>query len=71
MGELIAKSGCDVVVLMKNSTTHCIRNGLTQGGFSGQLRIETEPLKFYSNLSEFVAAGDIVMLQNDWTDNYS
>jgi UDP-N-acetylmuramoyl-tripeptide--D-alanyl-D-alanine ligase len=70
-GELIAKSGSDVVVLMKNSTTHYIQSGLMAAGFQGQLRIENDPLKFYSNLSEFVAAGDIVMLQNDWTDNYA
>jgi UDP-N-acetylmuramoyl-tripeptide--D-alanyl-D-alanine ligase len=70
-GELIAKSGSDIVILMKNSTTKYIQAGLTAADFQGQLKIETDPLKFYSNMSEFVAAGDIVMLQNDWTDNYS
>jgi UDP-N-acetylmuramoyl-tripeptide--D-alanyl-D-alanine ligase len=70
-GELIAASGCDIVVLMKNSAAKHIRAGLESAGFKGELRIEPEPLKFYSNLSEFVAAGDLVLLQNDWTDNYA
>jgi UDP-N-acetylmuramoyl-tripeptide--D-alanyl-D-alanine ligase len=69
-GELIALSGCDIVVLMKNSATNYIQAGLNNLGFKGQVHIEPEPLKFYSNLSEYVAAGDLVMLQNDWTDNY-
>jgi UDP-N-acetylmuramoyl-tripeptide--D-alanyl-D-alanine ligase len=70
-GELIAASGSDVVILMKNSTTKYLTDGLMSAGFKGELRVETNPLKFYTNLSEFVAAGDLVMLQNDWTDNYA
>ena len=30
----------------------------------------SDPLQFYTNLDQFVAAGDIVLMQNDWTDNY-
>lgn len=71
MGELIAASGADVVVLMKNSVTKYIEEGLKKSGYSGELRIETNPLEFYNNLGEFVAAGDIAMLQNDWPDNYA
>jgi UDP-N-acetylmuramoyl-tripeptide--D-alanyl-D-alanine ligase len=70
-GELIAGSGADIVVLMKDSATKYLSAGLESAGFKGELRIEPEPLKFYSNLSEFVAAGDLVLLQNDWTDNYA
>jgi UDP-N-acetylmuramoyl-tripeptide--D-alanyl-D-alanine ligase len=71
MGELIAAAQPDLVVLMQNSTTKYIQDGLTKAGFAGDVQIETKPLEFYTNLSHFVAAGDVVLMQNDWTDNYA
>jgi UDP-N-acetylmuramoyl-tripeptide--D-alanyl-D-alanine ligase len=71
MGKLIANAEPDVVVLMKNSVTEFIHLGLKQAKFKGELLIEHHPLEFYKNLGEFVAAGDVVMLQNDWPDNYN
>lgn len=70
-GRLIADANPDVVVLMKNSVTNYIKQGLEDGAFQGELRIEENPLDFYTNLSHFVASGDIVLMQNDWTDNYA
>lgn len=71
MGRLIAASGADVVVLMQNSVTHYIQAGLEQAGFKGELRIETDPLSFYTGLGHFLAAGDLALMQNDWPDNYA
>jgi UDP-N-acetylmuramyl pentapeptide synthase len=71
IGELIAAAHPDLVVLMKNSVTDFIQEGLKKASFKGQLQIETNPLDFYTNLSHFVAAGDLVVMQNDWTDNYA
>lgn len=71
MGKLIAAAKPDLVVLMKNSTTKYIEKGLEQGKFKGELRVESNPLDFYNNLNHFVANGDLVVLQNDWTDNYA
>ncbi len=71
MGELIAACKPDIVVLMENSVTAFIEAGLRAGDYDGELRIETDPLHFYTNLSYFVAAGDLVLMQNDWTDNYA
>jgi len=70
MGELIAAAQPDIVVLMRNSTTDFIKKGLKTGKFQGKLQVETNPLDFYTNLIHFVAAGDLVVMQNDWTDNY-
>lgn len=70
MGQLIADANPDVVVLMQNSTTNYIEAGLKEAKFSGEVRHETDPLAFYANLNQFVANGDLVLLQNDWTDNY-
>lgn len=71
MGKLIAGAKPDVVVLMQNSVTEFIQAGLTEAGFAGELRIENDPLAFYTNLDQFVASGDVVLMQNDWTDNYA
>ena len=71
--ELIGQQAArvaDVVVLMRNSVTDYIEKGLTDSGFKGKLMIIDDPLEFYTNLDQFVAAGDVVLMQNDWTDNY-
>jgi len=70
IGRQIAEVA-DVVVLMKNSVTDYIKKGLDDGGFAGQLMIVDDPLDFYKNLDKFVASGDVVLMQNDWTDNYA
>ena len=70
MGELIAAAKPDLVVLMQNSVQPHIMAGLKKAGFAGDLRIEEDPLGFYTGLEQFVAAGDLWLLQNDWPDNY-
>jgi UDP-N-acetylmuramoyl-tripeptide--D-alanyl-D-alanine ligase len=71
VGRLIAAAKPDLVVLMQNSVTGFIQEGLKAAKFKGELRIETDPLEFYTNLTHFVASGDLVVMQNDWTDNYA
>ena len=71
VGELIAAAQPDFVVLMQNSVTDYIQQGLTQTNFTGRVQLEAVPLDFYTNLNHFVAAGDLVVMQNDWTDNYA
>jgi UDP-N-acetylmuramoyl-tripeptide--D-alanyl-D-alanine ligase len=65
-----AATSADIVVLMKNSVTDYIVKGLEAAHFKGELMIIDNPLDFYANLEHFVAAGDVVLMQNDWTDNY-
>lgn len=71
IGELISKANPDKVVLMRNSVTKWIEEGMIRGGFAGELVVEEDPLKFYTNLDQVVASGDLVLMQNDWTDNYN
>jgi UDP-N-acetylmuramoyl-tripeptide--D-alanyl-D-alanine ligase len=68
LGSEIAKAAPDLVVLMKHSVTDDIVEGL--GDFKGQVVIEDDPLNFYTNLDKLVAAGDLLLMQNDWPDNY-
>lgn len=71
LGTLIAEAQPDRTVLMKNSVTTFIKSGLEKGGYRGEVVIEPDPLDYYGNLEHFLAAGDIVLLQNDWPDSYS
>ncbi len=66
-----AAESADMVVWMKNSVTDFIVSGLEHAKFKGELLIIDDPLDFYTNLEHFVAAGDVVLMQNDWTDNYA
>lgn len=70
MGSAIAKVA-DTVILMNNSVVDYIASGLSQAGFRGQLTIIDDPLEFYTNIEQFVVPGDVVLMQNDWTDNYA
>jgi len=71
VGKLIAGAKPDMVVLMKNSVTPSIEQGLRDAKYRGEIRIETNPLDFYTNLTHFIAANDLVLMQNDWPDNYA
>ncbi|MEO6109789.1 MAG: Mur ligase family protein [Candidatus Saccharimonadales bacterium] len=69
IGKQIASSA-DMVVLMNNSVTDFIVSGLKAKKFKGEILVIDNPLDFYTNIDQFVAAGDVVLMQNDWTDNY-
>mgnify|MGYP000921667922 CR=1 FL=1 len=71
MGKLIAEASPEQVVLMKNSVTEYIKQGLKNHNFQGKIIVQPDPLDFYNHLGQFVAAGDLVVMQNDWPDNYA
>lgn len=71
MGRFIAAAEPNLVVLMKNSVTNFIQKGMAEMDFDGETLIIDNPLEFYTNLAEFLATGDLALMQNDWTDNYA
>jgi UDP-N-acetylmuramoyl-tripeptide--D-alanyl-D-alanine ligase len=71
IGKAIAEANIDIVVLIDNSVRPIIEDSMTKHGFKGELRVEANPLEFYLHIEHIVAAGDVVLLQNDWTDNYN
>ncbi len=71
LGKAIAQAAPNRIVLMENSVTKYIQSGLKQADYKGEVIIEDDPLTFYTNLDQFLAAGDLVLMQNDWTDNYN
>jgi UDP-N-acetylmuramoyl-tripeptide--D-alanyl-D-alanine ligase len=71
LAKKIAEVQPDLVVLMNNSATKIVEEALDKLKYKGDVLIENDPLNFYQNLDKIVAAGDVVLLQNDWTDNYN
>lgn len=71
LGKSIAEAEPDIVVLMENSARPIIEKAMKKHGFKGELRVEQRPLDFYLNIEHVIAAGDVVLMQNDWTDNYN
>jgi UDP-N-acetylmuramoyl-tripeptide--D-alanyl-D-alanine ligase len=71
LGKAIAEASPDMVILMRHSVTDDIIEGIKAGNFNGELIIEEDPLNFYTHLDQFLAAGDLILLQNDWPDNYN
>jgi len=69
LGQLVGKVA-DMVVLMKNSATEDIKVGLKKSKFKGKLMEIDDPLHFYTNLDQITVSGDVVLMQNDWTDAY-
>jgi UDP-N-acetylmuramoyl-tripeptide--D-alanyl-D-alanine ligase len=70
LGKMIAEASPDMVVLMQNSATNFIQQGIAQGKYKGVVTIKDDPLDFYTNIEHFVVGGDIVLMQNDWPDSY-
>ncbi len=61
----------DIVILIKNSATGAIAEGLKAGDFKSQgiLWFDTA-LDAHAALPAILKSGDVVLFQNDWPDNY-
>lgn len=70
MGLELSKA-VDVVVLVKNSATPYIEEGLKAGGYKGDVLWYDDALSCLNALPQITKPGDVVLLQNDWTDNYA
>lgn len=71
IGKKLAKVA-NIVVLIKNSVTPIIAQGLIDSGF------DTNSIYWYESgndvqkhIGEHVRPGDVVLFQNDWPDNYA
>ncbi len=70
IGRQLAKA-VEVVVLVQNSVTPYIEDGLNGGGFNGQLLKYPDGLAALKALPSLTKSGDVVLIQNDWPDNYA
>ncbi|MEO6729439.1 MAG: UDP-N-acetylmuramoyl-tripeptide--D-alanyl-D-alanine ligase [Candidatus Dojkabacteria bacterium] len=70
IGKQLAKVA-DVVILTENSATPFIAEGLKNNGFNKDNIVWYKTSKeTYSKLRDNLKAGDVVLMQNDWSDNY-
>lgn len=70
IGEQLANTA-DLVILIRNSVTPFIAQGLREKGFmdSNIIWFESAMLA-HASLGKILKPGDAVMFQNDWPDNY-
>jgi UDP-N-acetylmuramoyl-tripeptide--D-alanyl-D-alanine ligase len=70
IGRQLANAHLEVVILIKNSVTPFIAQGLEQEHFAGKLFWFDDALQAFAALPQLTVSGDIVLLQNDWPDQY-
>lgn len=70
IGRQLAGS-VDVAILVNNSATPFIAEGLTEKKFAGEVLWYDDGLSCLNALSQITKPGDVVLLQNDWSDNYA
>lgn len=62
----------DLVILIKNSVTPNIEEGLIKSGFNKENIVWFDSMmEAQNNLGSIVKSGDVVLFQNDWPDNYT
>jgi len=69
IGRQLAKVA-DEVILIKNSVTPWIEEGLKKAGFKKSVIWFDDAISCYEALPNLTKSGDVVVLQNDWPDNY-
>lgn len=70
IGKELARAGIEKVVLIRNSVTPFIEKGLQEGRFKGELMWFDKAVDAFAALPSLTVKGDVVLLQNDWPDQY-
>lgn len=70
IGRQLARAGIEKVILVKNSVTPFIEVGLKEANYQGEILWFNEGLVALAALPQLTAAGDVILLQNDWPDQY-
>ncbi len=70
LGAQLAKAA-DLVILIRNSATEHMREGLRAGGFAeGNVMEFGTAQEAHAALPGILRNGDVILFQNDWPDNY-
>ncbi|MCX6794661.1 MAG: UDP-N-acetylmuramoyl-tripeptide--D-alanyl-D-alanine ligase [Candidatus Falkowbacteria bacterium] len=69
IARLYASRNLDLVLLIKNSATDYIIDEFKKIGFS-KYRVYPDALSAHQDLGAVLRAGDTIIFQNDWPDNY-
>lgn len=71
IGKELAEAAIEKVVLIRNSVTPHIEAGLKSSGFKGELLWYTDMPSCLNALRSLTLPGDIILIQNDWPDQYA
>ncbi len=71
IGRKLADSGIEKVILIKNSVTPYIEQGLRENSFTGEIIWYDDARSAFSALPYLTVKGDVVLIQNDWPDQYA
>lgn len=71
IGRELAEAGIEKVVLIRNSVTPFIEQGLKERGYTGDVVFFEDGPSAFAALPQMTTKGDIVLLQNDWPDQYA
>lgn len=70
IGRELAAANIEKVVLIKNSVTPHIEQGLKEEEYQGEIVWFNDAAAAFAALPHMTAEGDVVLLQNDWPDQY-
>jgi len=70
IGRELAAAGIEKTVLIKNSVTPYIEEGLREKKYQGEILWFDDALAAFAALPLMTVKGDVVILQNDWPDQY-
>lgn len=70
IGKKLSENGIEKVVLIHNSVTPYIEEGLKKYRYAGDILWYDDALAAFAALSHLTVKGDVVLLQNDWPDQY-
>lgn len=71
IGHWLTQAKIEKVVLIQNSVTPLIGRGLQEACYAGEVLWFDEALQAFAALPHLTVAGDVVLLQNDWPDQYA
>ncbi|MEK7107210.1 MAG: Mur ligase family protein [Patescibacteria group bacterium] len=71
IGLQLARARIEKVILIKNSVTSYIKQGLRDAGYAGEILWFDDALLAFNALPHLTVKGDVVLIQNDWPDQYS
>ncbi|PIY93921.1 MAG: hypothetical protein COY68_04525 [Candidatus Levybacteria bacterium CG_4_10_14_0_8_um_filter_35_23] len=70
IGRSLARASIEKVILIKNSVTQYIEEGLKEEKYQGEILWYNDALTAFASLPHLTVKGDVVLLQNDWPDQY-
>lgn len=71
IGRELARASIEKVILIRNSVTPFIERGLQEGKYRGEVIWFDKALDAFAALPNLTVKGDVVLLQNDWPDQYA